>query len=131
MSVPAANGDLETRIQKQSEVIAKMQVEMNSTDATNSETCDNTSARNNSQSVWKHSRLKKTPSDNVDLSSSSNSEVGIGAKAKTVQFPVTAMKSESAPSAINSRSLEDDSRRGTAQETRRFSGSEASRSLSR
>ena len=124
-----AEGDLEARIQKQSETVAKMQTGVNPSDgqeASNAASRDNISAKNNTQSIWKNSRLKKPSSDPVDLNNSnSGSGVGVGAKAK---IPVAATKS--APSVINS-SVQDETRKDTSLEKRRLSGSGPSRSLSR
>ena len=144
MSLPVVQGDLEAQILKQAEE------KMKTTDASTgiqqqvprAESGDNNvGAKNQTQNVWKNSRLKKNPEPDKDDLGDSGGQVGFDAKFKTAQYTVSTVKSESVMTSEKTdssqerlmRSISSSPERNlsTTQSNRTHSGSEASKSLSR
>ena len=143
MAPPAVQGDLEAQILRQAE--EKMKTTGASTgiqQVPRDESADNDmSVKNQTQNVWKNSRLKKNPEPDKDDLGDSGGNVGFDEKFKTAQYTVSTVKSESVMTSAKTDSNQERLMRSilsspertlpTTQSNQPHSGSEASKSVSR
>ena len=142
MAPPAVQGDLEAQILRQAEEKMKTTGASTGIQVPRDESGDNSmSVKNQTQNVWKNSRLKKNPEPDKDDLGDSGGKVGFDEKFKTAQYTVSTVKSESLMTSAKTdpnqerlmRSILSSPERSlpTTQSNQPHSGSEASKSVSR